>query len=103
MALSVIFSGSRTVQYSKVGAKKGIPQLGTVVIPISQGINSIVNGENIVEVVKDFADTFVAGKAGSKLLAPKLKLNSEAISVFLSSFVETINEKIKNTEKNKDV
>jgi hypothetical protein len=40
---------------------------------------------------------------GSKFVAPKLKLNPEDISVFLSSFVETINEKIKNTEKNKDV
>jgi hypothetical protein len=41
--------------------------------------------------------------SGSKFVAPKLKLNSETISVFLSSFVETINEKIKNNEKNKDV
>jgi hypothetical protein len=38
---------------------------------------------------------------GSKFVAPKLNL--EDISVSLSSFVETINEKIKNNEKNMDV
>jgi hypothetical protein len=94
--------GATEVALNKVGAKKGIPQLGTVVIPISQGINSIVNGENMAAVTKDVIITFGFGKFGSKV-GSKLKLNPEAVSVFISSMIETVNEKIKNTEKNKDV